>query len=261
MANQEACVSCKCCFGLFIDVTGLDLYRLAVSLHLDPMTLVTTAPSDETDDDLGFCLEPGGPTKTLILRQRGTTKRRCALLLGPLGTNGETRCGVYPIRPAACRSYPAEFAPDAPGQVRRRSIARCPVGSFTPSAVEDATLTEAMDASTWGPLLRDEQIGLDVHRIVTWRWNRHVLAGGRRLSLAELVGYLMAVHERLAPVWAVISERPDWSLQREAWGSAIDNGISPFLAPPGETPALDPIRTELRDLVAIIESSFPDDPW
>ena len=261
MANGETCLSCKCCFGLLIDVTGFDLHRLATSLRLDPMALVTTAPSDETDDDLGFCLAPGGPTKTLILRQRGTTRRRCALLLGSLGANDETRCGVYPIRPAACRSYPGEFSPDGEGQVQRRSIARCPVGSFTPSSGQDPTLNEAMDASTWAPLIRDEQIGLDIHRIVTWRWNRHVLACGRRRSLAEFVGYLMEVHERLAPVWRAIVDRPDWPSHRDAWGGAIDDGISPFLAPADATPALDGIRVDLRELVAVIESSFPLDPW
>ena len=260
MTNTDTCVACKCCFGLLIDVTGFDVHRLVRSLLLDAASLVTTAPSEELDDDLGFCLEPGGETFTLILRQRGTASPRCALLLGPMGAGAETRCGVYPIRPAACRSYPAELEPGPKGGMRRRSIARCPIGSFTASAAASGAPTEAMDES-WRPLVRDEQIGVDVHRIVTWRWNRHVLVADRRFRLADLLAYLIDVHDRLDPTWNRLTHRRDWPALREAWGHGLDAGTSPFLARPYETPELDAVRPLLHRIVATIEASFPDDPW
>ena len=97
MTNTDTCVACKCCFGLLIDVTGFDVHRLVRSLLLDAASLVTTAPSEELDDDLGFCLEPGGETFTLILRQRGTASPRCALLLGPMGAGAVAAAGLITL--------------------------------------------------------------------------------------------------------------------------------------------------------------------
>ena len=291
--DGDACApACTCCYGLLIDVTGTDVHRLATSLQLDPSVLVTKCSSEELDDDLGFCLEPAGATFTLVLRQRGTTRRRCALLIGPLAGTGQTRCGVYADRPAACRAYPAEIAPALPdgtpvagGRVQRRSIARCPLGAFgalagsladlSPPAdlsparddagsdnagsvdidgeFPDAALTAAMDDAIWRPQLRDEQIGVDLHRIVTWRWNRHVLVADRRFRIGEFLAYLIDVHDRLSEAWKGLQRRRDWPALREAWGRALDDGTSPFLSPPGDTPELAPIHPVLRRIVATVE--------
>ena len=322
MGADKGSPVCNCCFGLLVDVTGADVHRLARSLHLDPATLVTTCGSDELDDDLGFCLEPGGQTFLLVLRQRGATRPRCALLIGPLGGTQATRCGVYADRPMACRAYPAELAfgrEEETARVRRRSIARCPVDAFgatpchpTPPAapatqipkgraeasggadptagrdargpkvradakdVTEATdasdamdanatdasgVTDAMDDAVWRPQIRDEQLGIDLYRIVTWRWNRHVLAANRRFRLAEFLRYLLDVYDRLAPLSEQLATGPDWSAQREAWGGALDDGTSPFLAPARKTPELGPIRPTLHQMVTIVEGSFPADPW
>ena len=246
-----SCVGCSCCFGLLIDITGSDVHRLARGLALDPRSFVTQCPSDETDDDIGFSLEPGGETFTLVLRQRSAAHSRelivehgrpCTFLLGPI--QGTTRCGVYGLRPRACRSYPAEILH---GEVSLRGIARCPVST-------------ALTGAGWRPDVREEQIEGDLHRVVVWRWNRHVLMAPDRCRFDDYLGYLVDVHDRLAPIWASLTTRPDWPALRESWGISLDDGNSAFLSAPGALPALGEITGELRNCVATIESAFPDEP-
>lgn len=239
--TPATCQTCNCCFGILVDVTGLDVWRLATALSLAPSDFVETCPSEETDDDIGVMLEPGGETFTLVLRRQ--TTQACTFLLGPIGDRGLYRCGPYDHRPAACRSYPAEIAePGAP--VRVRSVARCPVG------------TDLSDAP-WRTFVRDEQILIDIHRLVVWRWNRHVLTTGETFDLDAYLGYLLEVHDRLEPAWQALTERDDWAEGRERWGATLDEGASPFF---DDEPSLQAWMDDARALIGVIERSFPNDP-
>ena len=246
--DSTDCVGCSCCFGLLIDVTGSDVHRLARSLALDPNAFVGSCTSDETDDDIGFSLEAGGPTYTLVLRQRAGAHDRaliaehgrpCTFLLGPVG--GATRCGVYADRPRACRSYPAEVLA---GEVVVRSIARCPVGT-------------KVVGRAWRDDVRNEQIEGDLHRIVVWRWNRHVYMADRPQRLGDYLRYLLAVHDQLQPAWSSIVNRADWATLREVWGGYLDDGHSAFLSAGDDVPALAPIAHDIACCVGVVESMFP----
>jgi Fe-S-cluster containining protein len=109
----QRCDTARCCVVFDPELTGADLVRLARGLGVTPLSFCRLAPvrADEAGPD-GIRL---GGIETWELRLRRTAAgeedpfpggaRRCLFLmhLAP----GTERCGVHPLRPMLCRTFPA----------------------------------------------------------------------------------------------------------------------------------------------------------
>jgi Fe-S-cluster containining protein len=183
------CATCGvCCSAYLVPLVGYDFWRICRSQSLPPEEFAVAVESNEESRGDGFRLEPGGKLHFLVLDKRGPRKLHspCVFLL-QLG-GGRVRCGIYPDRPTACRTYP--IVHDR-GRIGFRPKRLCP-----PDAWKDA----APRLAGWLADQRRQDLLFDVYFEVTNRWNArvHAAPAGTTLSVGEYFAYVIAVYDRLA---------------------------------------------------------------
>jgi Fe-S-cluster containining protein len=175
----NACADKTCCRTTRVHVTGSDLARIVSSLELPPVAVVSAAPLRPPDDADGFLLRAGGPAWELVLRKNGpitTSGAPCVFLVET--NDGHAICGAGDVRPTSCRAFPA-------------------------TAIEDGvTLVDGVCmCRAWSREDLDESHGRDARRAVAEevadrsviaRWNRRVVDGRGRHTLAEFCEHLLA---------------------------------------------------------------------
>lgn len=167
---RTPCDGCdaRCCRSYTVHVTGSDAYRIASGTGLEMIQFVGYLPQAERTDT-GFLLEPGGPTYDLILETApsGDARKPCLFLRVDPQT-GAGRCGIYALRPGACRRFPAmrlDAAGD--GAIGVRDGIVCPEGAWDGYPI---------DRLSWRVALAREERERELHAVVVAEWNARVEA-------------------------------------------------------------------------------------
>ncbi len=197
----EAC-DARCCRWYAVHVTGEDVLRLARGTGLPAAAFLSYLPQiDRTET--GFLLDAHGPTHDLILGQAPSDDAQKPCVFLRVDAGGGARCAVYPIRPGACRRFPAVRGED--GRVGAREDVVCPPGSWT---------ADPMDGLSWRVALERERRDRELYAVVVAEWNARVAAapghGPRTCEefldfLADAYGWIdrlrdsLSVRERAGP--------------------------------------------------------------
>lgn len=182
LSRASPCDACdsRCCRAYAVHLTLDDVGRLADGLDVHLHHFATASPQ-QAPSPTGFLLEPGGAAHDLLLGHRPPSdpERGCIFLR-------DGRCAVYPLRPRACRRFPATLDGD-------RVIAREGI------VCGAAPWTEAMAWRSWRAELERERRELAVHGVAVAAWNERILgAGGGPRSLAQFLDHLADAHAFLA---------------------------------------------------------------
>jgi Fe-S-cluster containining protein len=105
-ASADPCATCagSCC-SLVINITVLDVARLAVNLTVDPREFCKL--NDRPSQGALPAVEIDGKPQRIALR--AGMGKPCVLLHT---IDSSRRCGVYALRPMTCRLYPFKFVVD-----------------------------------------------------------------------------------------------------------------------------------------------------
>jgi Fe-S-cluster containining protein len=212
------CTACskRCCHDYVVTVNSYDVWRLARGLRLDPRQFVVPVrPYDPASH--GFRLEPGGVRHQLALdKVPGSPEHRACVFWMPVGPDAG-RCGVYPLRPGVCRTYPAALVD---GTVSRREDVLCPTEGWRHGELDDPA---------WKRRLDHLHVAYDIHGLLLTRWNLHVeqTAHPERLSFHGFLTYLLAFHEALVPVWELLGAE-DFDVLASGWAARAASGTSPL---------------------------------
>ena len=188
-ADATPCASCGvCCRSYVVPVCGFDVWRISRELRLKPETFLVAWQEEEPGTD-GFRLEPAGPLFTLALDKRSWARQQsaCVFLLSFPG--GQSRCGIYALRPLACRSYPMLLVRSA---VRLREDPLCPPGAWSSADVADPA---------WRDALQQAAMQYDVYKVVVDHWNARLDERSPR-AFADYYRYVLAVYDALIALGA-----------------------------------------------------------
>ncbi len=112
MQHWLECREKSCCSSLLVLVTGDDVARIARRLGVAPWEF--TLPVDASPEDaMGFALDRTDRRYRLALARvrLDDAPAACTFLIRAKG--GAARCGLGELRPAPCRSYPAQIVDGA----------------------------------------------------------------------------------------------------------------------------------------------------
>jgi len=235
------CATCTrgCCRRHLVTVSGYDTWLIATSLRLAPEQFLV-AVEQAAPDDTGFLLDRSGQTYDIALDKARTRAREqpCVFWIGLPG--GAGRCGIYPVRPHVCQTYPATLRD---GLSERREDVLCPRPAW-----RDGTLQQPV----WLRTLHSMHVEHDIYRLFTARWNGHVTraAEPEQVSLAGYYGCLLRFYDRLAPSRERVAPA-EWAALCERWAGHLLRGRSPLA---GEVPELRPWAWLFRDVVGLADS-------
>ncbi|HYR62859.1 MAG TPA: YkgJ family cysteine cluster protein [Actinomycetota bacterium] len=213
------CASCtrRCCHHYIVTVNGYDAWVISSGLRLAPeQFLVPVAQKTRTPH--GFEIDGSGRTYEIALdKAKARTKEKPCTFWVSLG-EGIGRCGIYPLRPGVCQTYPAHI--EASGLVLRRDDVLCPTEAFG---------AEVVGAPQWRQRLRQMQVQYDIYARAVARWNCHVgrTARPEHLSLFGYYNYLMHFYDRVAEAFGAGNEY-DETAANECWGRLLARGFSPL---------------------------------
>jgi Fe-S-cluster containining protein len=187
------CETCdaRCCRVYVVPLTGEDAVRLSSASGVSLHRLVACAPQPEPTP-AGFLLDPGGPTHDLVLAAQACHPMAPCAFLREEGGRG--RCGAYPVRPRACRRFPAVRAGSG---VASRDGIPCPGGPWP---------AERMRGVSWQVALLREERDAALYAEVVGDWNDRLRARGEPAPalawldhLAETYAFLGRWRASLAP--------------------------------------------------------------
>jgi len=216
---SSPCAACTrgCCRKYLVTVSGYDAWLIATSLRLAPEQFLVAVRKDEPDGR-GFLLDRSGVTYDIALdkaRARSEDKP-CVFWIGLPGGRG--RCGIYPIRPQVCQTYPAILRL---GRAERREDVLCPRPAWRDGVLEQPA---------WARRLHSMHVEYDIYRLVAARWNHHVMhtATPDLVSLSGYYAYVLQFYDRLAPVRAGVAPE-EWAHLCEWWAGHLVRGTSPLV--------------------------------
>src|ERR1700674_3020357 len=186
MRPCETCIG-DCCRQYFVSLTGHDVWSIATGLQLSPEQFVNVAQEHEATG-VGFKLDATKTTFSMVLgKYPGPDGRQQCTFLMNLG-DGSGRCGIYALRPAACRVFPAQLRDG--GVVFRDEIV-CPKGSWD---------VAALDLPAWRTSLLRSQMEWAIYGSVVRHWNQQAVSTprGEMRTPKEYYAYLLDRYERLA---------------------------------------------------------------
>jgi len=169
-------------------------------MGLDLVAFLAYVPQVERTGT-GFQLEPGGPTYDLILEtaRTGDPLKPCLFLRVDEAT-GAGRCGIYPLRPGACRRFPAVRREG--GGVGVRDGVVCPEGAWE---------GHPMDRLSWRVALAREQRDAELYAVVVGEWNARVEAqperGTRARTAEQYLDYLSDAYGWITQLRRTLSPR------------------------------------------------------
>ena len=185
----------RCCRHYTVHVTGEDAFRIARGTGLDPLEFLAYRPQVERTG-AGFLLERSGPTHDLVLETARTGEpREPCLFFRTDDATGAGRCGIYALRPGACRRFPAMRRAD--GGVGVRDGVVCPQGAWE---------GHPMGRLSWRVALARERRDAELHAVVVGDWNSRVeVRGGPRTfahyldHLSDTYGWISRMRRALRP--------------------------------------------------------------
>lgn len=188
--TTSPCDTCdaRCCSAYAVHVTGDDAWRIAEGLGLPLHGFLAYAPQ-ALRTGTGFLLEPGGPSYDLLLAHATTSDVRPPCVFLRAGDGGPPRCGVYALRPRACRRFPAARLEGSYG-VRDDIV--CPPGAW-----ED----HDMGRLSWRVALGREDREAESYAAVVGVWNERVESAARHAAptVLDYLDYLAEAYRWLVP--------------------------------------------------------------
>lgn len=181
----ELCTG-ECCKAYYVSLSGYDVWTIATGLALAPEQFVEIAQEHEATA-LGFKLDATKMTFAMLLGKRpGPDGRQQCVFLMNVG-NDIGRCGIYALRPSACRVFPARLRDNT---VTFRENVVCPKGSWNVAGI---------DLPKWRTLLLRSRMERAIYASVVHRWNEHAeqTPRGEMRTPNEYYGYLMEQYARL----------------------------------------------------------------
>lgn len=184
-------LSCKqktCCSTRIVLVTGSDVWRIARALDTEPWTFLAYYEVPQRPD--AFVLDASGQHYCLALAKRASrrtvTPAPCIFLVNT--RDGYHRCGLGDLRPAACKSFPADIVD---GVLCLTAASGCSCRTWTHA---DIDLDEEIAVAEWRVAeLRD-------YCTIVARWNERVVARTHaegELDLDDFCAFLMADRDQL----------------------------------------------------------------
>jgi Fe-S-cluster containining protein len=205
MRPCEGCAG-ECCKHYVVGLSGHDVWTIATQLHLAPGQFVTIAQEHEATG-IGFKLDATKMTFSLVLAKRPGSdgRQQCTFLLElPDGTG---RCGIYPLRPSACRVYPAQLRD---GDVVFRDGIVCPKGAWN---------VPSDDLPAWRTSLLRSQMEWAVYATVVHHWNEQAVLTPRA-EMRTPDDYYVYLLDRYERVHALERELPSSEMHAlvDGWG-------------------------------------------
>ncbi len=154
------CATCvgDCCRRYLVPVTVADVHRIVTATALHPREFVQLI--GHTVPPAGFRLRPGGDQLYLMLDRRATGA--CVFLVEL--PSGQARCGAYPHRPSACRTFPTSLKHGTP---TIRPDVRCGPGAWC---------LATMDLAGYRNDLTEQLAGWQAHVKIVADWNSRIVA-------------------------------------------------------------------------------------
>lgn len=237
MSGSSPCSSCtkRCCMDYTVSVTGYDAWLISTALQLPLESFLVVFPVSEPNDR-GFLLEPGGQQYEIALSKVGRFQKGNPCVFWMDLKDGRGRCGIYPVRPFVCQTYPAH---QQQGTVLLRDDALCPTGSWNLAGMDLPLFRQRLCR------LRMEQ---DIYAYVVAGWNRDVEQGGRPRRTDEYYAYLVNAYGQIA---RFRQRLPREVLARvvERWGERDASAPNPLFAdltPPGAPGHWSPVVAGIR---------------
>jgi Fe-S-cluster containining protein len=219
MSNPCATCTYKCCHHYTVTVTGYDAWLIANGMGLAPEQFLV-ALRQPTPNPRGFALDNSGQTFDIALDKApaDTPERPCVFLIELPGGGG--RCGIYPLRPYVCQTYPAYLLD---GAVARREDVLCPTEAWRDGALR---------APIWRERLARMQVEFDIYALAVARWNYHVRQTPQpgQISLMGYFAYLLHFYDRLQPARDGLGPA-GWQAMAAAWTACCRAEGSPLTAP------------------------------
>jgi len=217
---QNPCGNCPghCCSENLINLCGYDAWLIATGLSVEPTSFLAFAQMG-IDSPYHFRLDSSEEAYCLAMnmRQQPDGSRHCVFLMEL--PDGQTRCGIYDLRPIACRAYPLALTDEG---VEVKPWAMCHHICIAPSGP---------DADLWQRELERHDMEFSIYALAVQTWNRNVMGQPRlrELNFRPFLGFLMDVYGRLEPARKAVPEE-SWPLIWSRWRRFTAEGLDPLLA-------------------------------
>jgi hypothetical protein len=228
-----------------VPINGYDLWRITRGLEYPPEKFVQVLTQD-TRNSHGFVLDNSGHSFSLALAKTISPAdggEQCVFWLS-LDQGATGRCGIYGLRPAVCRTYPAIMHGT---EVVRREDVMCPT---------EAWRDNILQGRRWRDDLFRVTVEFDIYRLAVGQWNRYVEAqsDGKAHTHEEYIAYLLDFYDALEGIRESEGE-DNWDLMSEWWGTLRLGGVGPLVDTSidrGEwSPVLDKVDEVVRSTIPV----------
>ncbi|GEM_PF-2047013 len=224
--QSNPCTACPglCCSRNVINVCGYDAWAIARGLDISPMDFLAFARLEE-ETPYGFRLDGTGTAYHLALNMNlhPDGARRC--IFGIILPGGRFRCGIYPLRPLGCRSYPFAFGEDGP---MVKPWALCPGEGWNLDRLSLDSVRERLAES-------DMEFCIYALAVAVWNENVSDRPPLKKVDFRPFVRYVMETYDRLAGVREEIPAEL-WPEIWNRWRGYTAKGMNPL--------ELNPIRSD-----------------
>jgi Fe-S-cluster containining protein len=217
-AKPNPCTSCPghCCSRNLINVCGHDAWVIARELSIKPTDFLAFAQL-EGETPYHFQLDGSGKSYYLMLNmnEQPDGSRRC--IFGLNLPRRQLRCGIYPLRPIACRAYP--FAFDGQ-EVTIKPWALCPQDMWSLDDLDLPSLREQMGRF---------QMEFCIYSSVVASWNKQVTQQPRleKLDFRPFVNFVMDVYDELEEARVEVPSDA-WPEIWNRWQKSVASGVNPL---------------------------------
>jgi Fe-S-cluster containining protein len=243
--RQNPCLACPghCCSQNLINLCGYDVWVIATGLSVEPTSFLAFAQLEVDSpyhfrldgSEKAYCLalnmkEWNHPHLTSPIEGEGFSpevpdgSRRCIFLMEL--PSGQTRCGIYGLRPIACRAYPLVLTENG---AEVKPWAMCPESGHT---------LNQRDGAFWQAELERHDMEFSIYALVveTWNGKGKDQPAIRELNFRPFLAFLMEAYGRLEPARRAVPEE-SWPRIWNRWRRFTAEGLNPLLARAGDPEA------------------------
>ena len=216
--NKSPCVNCPgiCCSQNLINICGYDLWVIVRELSIHPSDFVGLACLNK-NSLYSFLIDGSEKAYGMVLNMKelSDTTRRCIFALNL--PNNVVRCGIYPLRPIACRAYPLAFAGN---EVVVKPSSFCSDGAWD---------TSEFDSSYWQEELSRHDMEFSIYAFLLAIWNTNMQRQPEldRIDFQPFFTFLLETYKRLDSVRLVIP-KDDWPRIWRQWRQFTAQKVNPL---------------------------------
>jgi len=198
-------------------VCGYDAWVIARELSIKPTDFLAFAQLEEEETPYNFQLDGSGRSYYLVLNmnEQPDGSRRC--MFGLKLPRHQLRCGIYKLRPIACRAYPLVLEG---GEVAIKPWALCPEGVWNLNDLDLPPLQEQLGRF---------QMEFCIYGLVVVSWNEGVAKQPslEKLDFRPFVNYVMDVYDKLEGARDKVPTAT-WPLIWNRWRESMASGVNPL---------------------------------